>query len=458
MPADVLLAYLHPDNVSASFHASLLELIQHDATHNRRLAQWVKVECASGGIPEGRNQAVEQMLSTDCEWLLFVDADMGFEGDILDRLLEVADPVERPIIGGLCFAARKVGTDDRGGSRIVAQPTLFDLVDHGDGFGPRMTGRNHFPPNTVAKVDGTGAAMLLIHRSVLTRIADKWGATWFDRVKSTDGSLMGEDIAFFTRCVALEIPTFVHTGAKTTHAKTIWLSDEDYWRTCMPPPATEECAVIVPVYRRPQNAEPFMRSLVASTGLAVCVAVCDDKADADAWDAAGADVFMVKEPSFAHKCNAGYRFADEEPWMLFVGDDVRFHPGWLDHVQWIANKYHRDFVATNDMANPRVINGDHATHPVIRRSYIDEHGASWDGPGTVAHEGYRHWHVDDEWTIKAKQLQTFVPAPGARIEHLHPMVGKAPMDDVYELGLTHKDRDTKLFEKRLAEATGVAGR
>ena len=53
------------------------------------------------------------------------------------------------------------------------------------------------------------------------------------------------------------------------------------------------------------------------------------------------------------------------------------------------------------MSNPRVISGEHGTHLLIRRSYIDEVGASWgtDGkgtPGEVCHDGYTHMYVDDE--------------------------------------------------------------
>ena len=452
MPADVLLAYLHPDNVSASFHSSLIDLIAHDANHDRRLAQWAKIECASGGIPEGRNQAVETLLSTDCEWLLFVDADMGFTGDILDQLLAVADPDDRPIVGGLCFAARKLGGDGRNGSRTYPQPTVFDFVDHGDGAGPRLTGRAHFPVNALTRCHGTGAAMLLTHRRVFEKLGDEYGPTWFDRFKDRTGQMLGEDIAFFNRVHACDFPVFVHTGARTTHAKTQWLGEDDYWIHTTPPPASETCAVIVPVKGRPDNAEPFMRSLLASTGLAHVYAVCDNGTDARAWREAGAHHVINQDgESFPVKANRGFAVTDE-PWVLLVGDDVRFHAGWLDHVLWVADKYDRSVIATNDMANPRSINGEHATHPVISRRYIDEHGAGWDGPGVVCHEGYRHWYVDDEITTAAKLRQVFGAAPGARIEHLHPLVGKADLDATYELGLQSKDDDLALFQQRMAEA------
>ena len=101
------------------------------------------------------------------------------------------------------------------------------------------------------------------------------------------------------------------------------------------------------------------------------------------------------------------------------------------------------------MANPRVIRGEHATHWMISRDYVDEVGASWDGPGVVAHEGYRHWYVDDEIVLAAKQRGVFQSALGARIEHLHPITGKVPTDEVYENNDRYASQDRDLFTNRV---------
>jgi hypothetical protein len=213
---------------------------------------------------------------------------------------------------------------------------------------------------------------------------------------------------------------------------------------------------LVPVMRRPQNAGPFMESLRASTGLATCYAVADraDEETIAAWNAAGAHV-LTYEPSsvnrdhgtFAEKINHGYTLTGE-PWLFVVGDDVRFHPGWLDHAQHAHAMTGMSVIGTNDIGNPRVVRGEHATHLLIRRSYVDEHGASWDGPKVVCHEGYRHWYVDDEIVTAAKQRGEFMPALASIVEHLHPIWGKADNDDVYRLGQVHADADGKLFKRR----------
>jgi hypothetical protein len=105
-------------------------------------------------------------------------------------------------------------------------------------------------------------------------------------------------------------------------------------------------------------------------------------------------------------------------------------------------------VGTNDLGNPRVTSGEHATHLLIRRSYVDEHGASWDGPKTVCHEGYRHWYVDDEIVTAAKQRGTWAMALGSVVEHLHPMWGKGEPDEVYLAGQASAKADAELFQAR----------
>jgi hypothetical protein len=90
----------------------------------------------------------------------------------------------------------------------------------------------------------------------------------------------------------------------------------------------------------------------------------------------------------------------------------------------------------------------------IRRDYVREHGASWDGPGVVCHEGYRHWFVDDEIVTVAKSRQTFQMALASEVEHMHPMGGKAPNDEIYDLGASQSKQDEAHFKARYKKYMG----
>lgn len=468
----VAIAYVHSNEVAYSWHYCMQQLVMHDLRHHRRIPRGgiIAIRTNAGQLTSARNKAVRHLLEdSDTPWMLWLDTDMGFSQDIVERLLAVADPVERPIVGALCFSQRELAPDGLGGYHTVATPTIFDWVsgvptpdaDNG-GDGEKLEGfevRYDYPANTLVRCTGTGSAAILIHRSVLERIGTKYGAEWYHRIPARDGS-MGEDLSFCMRATALDIPIHVHTGVRTTHAKRVWVAETDFLTQSSVSPATDEVAVLVPVLGRPEHAEPFMRSLRASTGLATAYAVCDvfDIEAADAWKQAGAVVLMANRTTadgddrpgtFAEKVNLGYQ-ETSEPWMLLVGSDVHFHPGWLDHALYAAgDRYH--VVGTNDLGNPRVLAGEHATHPLIRRSYVDEQGASWDGPGVVCHEGYGHWFCDEELVAVAKQRGVWVPALASKVEHLHPLWGKGGPDAVYERGQATADADKALWEARLAE-------
>lgn len=449
----VTVAYVHSDEVAHSWHLSLMEMVGHDFANHGRIMRggWLAMSCGTNGLVEARNNVVRQFLNErDSSWLLWLDTDMGVPPDAVDALLEVADPDSRPIVGGLCFAQKDVGSDGLGGYRCEPRPTILDWVPAGDA-GTTM-GRTTYPVNAVVQCAATGSACILIHRSVLEKIRGQFGDVWYDRLPNrVVGGLFGEDVSFCLRAGAVGAPVFVHTGVKTSHMKRLWLQEADFWAWASAPPASEPTAVLVPAMRH-TNAGRFMDSLRASTSLARAYAVASSDEDeaAAAWKAAGAEVLVGATcRTFAQRINLGCQLT-AEPWLMVVGDDVRFHPGWLDHAQATAgDRWH--VVGTNDLGNPRVTSGHHATHMLVRRSYVDEVGGSWDGPNVVCHEGYRHWFVDDEIVTAAKQRGVWAMALGSRVEHLHPLFGKAEQDAVYELGLSHAEADQKLFEKRLAE-------
>lgn len=447
----VALAYLHSDgNRSTSFEDSLLFLRMFDAAHQDLLSERYAVRCGTGELVASRNMVAAKLIDSTCDWVLIIDTDMGFEPDALSKLLSVAHPMDRPIVGGLCFAYRHYAADGLNGWRARPQPTIYTWQDTDNGESG-FQAVYMYPVNGLMRVAATGSAMILIHRSVFEKIAERFGPTWYDRTPAPDGTLLGEDISFCVKATLCEIPIHVHTGVRTSHFKQTWVSDMDHWRAYNPPPATQRTAVIVPTRGRPRNAEPFMTSLRASTGLATAYAICDDDEpeSVEAWRAAGAEVIVDNVITFAKKVNVGYA-KTSEPWLFLVGDDVRFHPGWLDHAQHVGEVLEASVVGTNDLGNERVMKGEHATHLLVRRSYVEETGASWDGAGVVCHEGYRHNFVDDEVVRAAKLRGVWQMALGSVVEHLHPIFKKADGDATYDLGEAAYDTDKALFESRLA--------
>lgn len=229
----VQIAYVCGNTVHYSWHRSLLDLLSHDIAGSGRVARggFVAIRYGTDGLSMARNQAVRHFLEEDADWLWWIDTDMGFGPDTVDRLVEAADPVERPIVGGLCFFNREDASDGMGGYRSTVVPTVYDWTHTEDGkMGWAV--RWQYPTNSLVRVSGTGSACILIHRSVFERLAeDTSHGAWYDRIpNTTTGQLIGEDLSFCLRAGAVGIPIHVHTGVPTTHFKPVWLQEEDYWQ------------------------------------------------------------------------------------------------------------------------------------------------------------------------------------------------------------------------------------
>jgi GT2 family glycosyltransferase len=230
-PNAVTAAYVCGNSVIYSWHKCMVELLAYDSATNERVMRggFIATRFGADGLGEARNKTVRTFLEEDkADWLWWVDTDMGFSPDTVDRLVEAADPQERPVVGALCFFNREDKSDDLGGYRHTVVPTVYDWA-HVDGqYGWQV--RWDYATNTLTQVGATGAACVLVHRSVFEKIEAEHGQVWYDRVPNvTTGQLIGEDMSFCLRAGALGIPVFVHTGVPTTHFKHLWLGEEDYW-------------------------------------------------------------------------------------------------------------------------------------------------------------------------------------------------------------------------------------
>jgi glycosyltransferase involved in cell wall biosynthesis len=222
-------------------------------------------------------------------------------------------------------------------------------------------------------------------------------------------------------------------------------------------------AVVVPVMKRPQNVRPLVESLVETTKDANIYFVCDpdDEAEiaavAEMQDVSSAVHLVVSQRghTYAVKSNVGYEQTDE-PWVLICGDDVEFHPDWLDAAREVSARF--DVVGTNDslpgrVRNPKVASGSHADHFFVRRSYIDDVGACLDGPGVLAPEAYAHWFTDKEIIELAKARGVFAPCLDSIVEHHHPAYdGREDLreaDPVYVQGQASALDDQKVFLSRV---------
>jgi hypothetical protein len=435
-------------HVDYNFFHSWTQLLGYDQGNHARVWQggFIDIRCGTDGLPEARNKAVAEFLAGDkANWLMWLDTDMGFQPDVVDRLLEVADPVKRPVVGALCFASIEGEVDGFGGWKTTAMPTIFDWAhDNGaDGFAARF----NYPADAVVQCAGTGSACVLIHRSVFERIRDKFGPAWYARTRNpSTGQLISEDLSFCVRANALSLPVFVHTGVKTTHAKPMWLGEELYWRQRAvtaapwtpdrPAPAktwTVPRYAIIPTHNRPAR----LLALVASLGTQCDHVIIVDNASTPPVDAeklrpaaGGATVEVIRDeeqpPNLARLWNVMLDYclrwarggdctpdARLEPYDVAVlNDDSVIPAGWYNACSAGLRGHDTAVVAHTTPTSPALLTELH-NDPNNR---MTPHAFVMRGETHLrADEDMRWWYFDTDLDWRARQAGGVLSVDGPRV-------------------------------------------
>jgi hypothetical protein len=205
----VVIAYIHPGETSGYFTQALVNTLMYDQATERHVVGCLN-EWSSANVSSARNSLTRRFLDEyDAEWLLWIDADMAFEHDALPALLASADATGRPIVGGLCFGAYF--------GRLF--PTIYQFVQTDGQI--RTVRVEDYPLDSLVPCAATGAAFVLIHRTVLEAMREKAFNSAFPWFQETElgGQPAGEDITFCIRAGICGFPVYVNTAVQIGHHK-----------------------------------------------------------------------------------------------------------------------------------------------------------------------------------------------------------------------------------------------
>lgn len=230
MTQDVVVGYLHGDQLTQEFHHCLIQALNHD--RGRNIID-LAPQYSGANICRARNKMVSDFLGNDrAEWLWILDSDATFRPDMLDWLLADADPHERPIIGALAHQVRgktdenyKPIIDDHGSQVREILPTMYRLEfdDQGGWVGYREATSYTVGLN---EVDATGTHCLLVHRNVFEKIESPHPYRWFREDEIAPEVISGEDIWFCIEARKCGFPIFVDTRLEAGHVKPMLLTSE----------------------------------------------------------------------------------------------------------------------------------------------------------------------------------------------------------------------------------------
>lgn len=288
----VMIAVPTGGNPEPQFMRSMLFLQVYDAkSHGYVVHGGSYIQKEGTNVSHSRNQLVKTFLEGGWEWLWFIDDDMVFDTtpDILDRLMEVADEKERPIVGALCFARLR-------GEHQEVVATIYGLAEKdGETKLVRQTG---YPREQLVPVTATGTGCLLVHRRVFVELAKRWQTPWpwFDytewghthsawgTIPGTDveyagpGDHIGEDITFCLRAGSPHgnredydgsgevFPVYVDTRIKCGHIKKFVVDEAEYALRHPLNRSAPPTFVVIPVKGQHHYTESLLRQLGAQKG------------------------------------------------------------------------------------------------------------------------------------------------------------------------------------------------
>ena len=208
--ASVVLAYCHGEdgNFKPAFVRSLVRVLVED--RGRKIHGYITAQGLY--VPRGRNEIVGDFLNgSACDWLWFLDTDVEFPADTLDRLLQATADGERKIV-----AAPYWSIDDEG------EPYCTWMgIDDGS-----LLPFREIPAGQTIELDACGMGCTLIHRDVFVDIAaaqtqdDPW--IWFghDLVATEHGAArLGEDVSFCIRAAQVGHATWGVCDIVVDHLK-----------------------------------------------------------------------------------------------------------------------------------------------------------------------------------------------------------------------------------------------
>lgn len=210
-------------------------------------------------------------------------------------------------------------------------------------------------------------------------------------------------------------------------------------------------AVLVPTFGRADRLARVAANIAENTETEHRVVFAVEAEDvASIAAAAELDVDVVVNegrPNYSGAITTAYRETPAE--YVFAGaDDLNFHPGWDTAALALMDGWVQ-VVGTNDLLNPYVTAGLHATHCLVDRRYLDETGGVVDqGPGSFLFDGYDHQYTDTEFIGTAKMRARFRPCFDSVVEHLNAWSPKGEVDATARKTMRAIDTDSELYDSR----------
>ena len=156
-------------------------------------------------VYDSRNMLSQMAIEQGYDRILWLDSDMTFESDLLERLSADLDEGKR-FVAGLCFTRKNPIQP------VVYSETGYKEAEDGSGHHSTFaTCIQDYPRDTIFPVKGVGLAATMMETSVIKEVYAKFGSP-FSPIAG-----FGEDISFCRKCDELGIEIWCDGRIKVGH-------------------------------------------------------------------------------------------------------------------------------------------------------------------------------------------------------------------------------------------------
>ena len=195
--------------VPVDFMYSMLNLL---ATSGTKCKLWCEQNSL---IPAARNSLCLRAIEGGYDTILFIDSDMKFDGDALNRCLQTMKEQNADLVSGLFFM-RKLPTVPTIAREIIYTTEDGVIKSEAKYYEP-------YPLNSVFPIAGTGMAFTLIKVDLIKRVIDEFHTPPFHSFP-----LLGEDYSFCLRAGKLGAKMVCDSRVSIGHIGTYVYDEQTY--------------------------------------------------------------------------------------------------------------------------------------------------------------------------------------------------------------------------------------
>lgn len=176
--------------------------------YNLRKPCMTRLEVVSNSLVyDSRNLLAAKAIDDDCDYVLWIDSDMVFNADLLEKLLEKIEG--KDFISVLAFTRH-----------IPVSPNAYVIDASKQSLRYKLI--KNYPKNQLFKVDAAGFGTVLTSAKILKAVFDK-----YERPFNPDMGL-GEDLAFCYRARQLGFDLWCDSSVKVGHVGRYVYGENDY--------------------------------------------------------------------------------------------------------------------------------------------------------------------------------------------------------------------------------------